>query len=534
MKDDSGAPTGSGRGPSYVGDEESRFNLTVLMGRSALVHLVGMAVSGVLGIAVTVGLSRRLGFDDLGLYVLGFGGLVLVATVTGTGLNTAALHFAANHKARGQHRRADAYAWWAVVLAGGLGTVGAVGFWALSPTVASLLGEPRLTPVLAAMAWGIPLYSVMHVSAGALRGARAIAPAILAPHVLYPVVNFTAIAGVLLFVPDLMLVVYGTLFALAVSAGTGLLFLLREFPRKLSTVPLQGFIKYGAGNVMVQVMNYGVLWIGVYVLGFFLASSEVGFFRAAGHTAIMLTLVLEGLGSLYAPLSSGLFARADLDRLDEVTKSVARIAFFVTALISIPAVLAPETVLAPFGQNIGPAVPAFAVLALAHTVAAVIGPASWTLVTGERLDLAIMAKGPAIAASAGLCWALIPPFGIMGAAVATATAIVVRLAVHYMLVQDVFGLQPLTRPLGFGVGLYGVLMLSGLAVKSLLPLSGYIAATVTLVVFLWIGFHHALTAGDRRVLEGIVHFIFNPTTTPISRPEKLFAADLETSDRSPP
>lgn len=506
----------NGERPSAAGERERSSRVSI--GHSAILNLVGVAASGLLGLAVTVVVSRRLGYDDLGLYSMGLGGVLFLSLVTRMGLDVAVLHFSSVHLEREEDGAAASLTRNSALWSFGTGTLGAILLWLAAPLAGSLMGEPRLDSVLRAFAPAVPFLNLLHVADGALRGAGRVARAIGPRLIVYPVTQFGAVLLVLLVNPELILVVYGTVAGAALASGFALYSLLRTYPSSEERITIGRLARFGAGNLTIQVLHYGVMWTGLFLLAWLMASADAGYFRVAAQTSLLLAVIPSAFETFYGPVTSRLLDRGDTEHLNDATQSSARITFYLTATAALPMILAPEIVLIPFGPNVGPAVLAFAILAAAQSLAALLGPAAWILIGGERLDLEILANIPPMLLVVGATIIVVPLYGVVGAAAITAVAIVLRAAFRYHYISSRFGVTPVSPGLLRGLGLYVLLLVVGFASKEVISVGPWIVGAMATTLFLLFGVLVITTPIDRETCVDVLRHLVQPGRAALATP----------------
>jgi len=160
----------------------------------------------------------------------------------------------------------------------------------------------------------------------------------------------------------------------------------------------------------------------VLILGIFATSAEVGIYTAAARTALLTRFVLLATSAVAAPRFAALHAAHD-------SAGVARLAVrstILSTLSTLPLLLIyvafPERVLAVFGPQFVVGAPVLLVLTLGQFVNAATGPVGYLLnMSGlHRIQGHIGVAGAVI--TVGLCFALIPLWGPIGAAAANAIA----------------------------------------------------------------------------------------------------------------
>lgn len=489
----------------------------VFVGRGAAVHFAALGVSNLCQFALTIGLTRRQGFDDLGLYSIALGIVLLVSVATRLGLDFAAMHLVSVARSRHDPESASRVGWQSIFLAGAGGLAGAAALALAAPWVAASLRMPGLARLLMALALVVPFANVAYAAAGALRGAgrpRASVVGIALP----PLLSLVGAAVVLLSGGGTTDVALTTMAAFGVAAACTVALGIHELGRPRLAGDGRSLVRLGATNALVQLSNYVIVWMGVFALAVFSTDKDVGYFRAASQFALLVTMPVEGLGAFFAPLSSRLLARGHLDELSDVAKSTARIAFMPSGIAAIAVTLAPHAVLLPFGPWVGPALPPLLVLAIAHAVASLLGPSSWVLLTGDRASSSVLAKAPALVLGALAAWLLVPPLGILGAALATAIAILVRAASHYAFIRRAVSVQTFSKPLFLAFALFVAVIATGSTIIAWRPAYEPVVAAVGLAAFAGGAWRFGLTPVDRASLVAILAIARRPLRGPIEAP----------------
>jgi O-antigen/teichoic acid export membrane protein len=174
---------------------------------------------------------------------------------------------------------------------------------------------------------------------------------------------------------------------------------------------------YGAAMADV-VMTFS----DVLILGLFVTASDVGIYTAAARTALLTRFLLLANSAVAAPRFAALHAAHDKE-------GMARLAVrstMLTTLSSVPVLLMfvifPSPILSVFGPQFEVGAQVLIILTLGQFVNAATGPVGYLLnMSGfHQVEGHIAIAGALI--TVGLCFALIPPWGIAGAAAANAIA----------------------------------------------------------------------------------------------------------------
>jgi len=164
---------------------------------------------------------------------------------------------------------------------------------------------------------------------------------------------------------------------------------------------------------------------GVLILGWFGDTKSAGIYSLAFNIGLVVALPRTGFNTLFAPAISSLFARSERATLQHLVASAASWTFFAAAGIALVLAVMAEPLLAWFGPGLADGVTALRVLLLAQTLSAGAGSQMYVMtMTGhERSAAALLALSAFINAVASM--ALIPFFGLDGAAIATSASLII-------------------------------------------------------------------------------------------------------------
>jgi O-antigen/teichoic acid export membrane protein len=158
------------------------------------------------------------------------------------------------------------------------------------------------------------------------------------------------------------------------------------------------------------------------MLGMWCTISEVGIYRVAMRIAGLVTLPLLAVAAIAGPKFAEIGRHADPARLKEVTRFTSRLLTWSSVPLCLLVLLSGRLLLGIFGKDFVAGYPALLIIALAQGINALCGVVGVFLeMTGYERALrnGIIAGA---ACNVVLNLLLIPPFGITGAAVATAAS----------------------------------------------------------------------------------------------------------------
>jgi O-antigen/teichoic acid export membrane protein len=412
----------------------------ILHGASTAFVLKGLGALLTLGVYVLLG--RLLGPAESGLYFLALTLLTVAAILGRIGLDNTVLRFVAASAAtedweavQGVRRKASIVA----ILASSVATVAlAVAAPWLSVTV---FAKPELAPMLRWMALAIVPTALLTLQAQALQGLRRIAAASLVGNVGVPLF---LLGGSALLAPR-----WGALGATVAYVLAAFLTMLlgiwrwRRSTPHLRTVSgrfdISTLLESSVPLFWVSCFQQIITWAPTVILGVTASSSDVGIFGAANRAAQLTSFVLLAVNSISAPKFAALHRTGDLATLGRVARRSAKLMAVLASPILIVFVVFPTRVMTMFGPEFAAGAHVLTILAVGQFVNVVTGSVGWLLIMCgyERL----MRDNIAVCALLGLVLSLvlIPAFGVVGAAIASATTLALQMIIATIMVWQKLG-----------------------------------------------------------------------------------------------
>jgi O-antigen/teichoic acid export membrane protein len=403
-----------------------------------------------LQILIQILVARLLGPSDFGLYALGWTIFRLGRAVGLLGFDKAAVRFGT------PLWRSDSSALRAVfdrtlllsLLTGGL--VGVILFLT-APRFASAFGKPGLGPILGWIAVAVPLAVVLRVAAAASCVSQRTGYSVLSEDLIQPLVQIAAVLIFLRLGWGLVGAVAAVPASCALGAAVALGWLVRIFPdayerRGRSAISSRQLIEFSVEACLVSVFVMLTVWVDRLMVGYFRPAAEVGLYQAASQISLLFTLVLGSFGMIFAPLVAQIHALKERRRLAELYRVSTKWGLYVTTPAFLVILFVPRQVIAStFGSEYASAWLPLVLLTLGQQVNAATGSVGLLLIMSGHQRIWLAVSGGGFVLNIVLNALLIPRWGLVGAAAATAVSIASLFTVGLLLARSLLRIWPYDR-----------------------------------------------------------------------------------------
>jgi O-antigen/teichoic acid export membrane protein len=392
---------------------------------SALVFIATIFGLG-LNYLFSIWVARALGATEFGVYAIGLAVFNILSVFALGGLDSATLKFVPAAQASGVVTRVRHIIRVLLGLSLLFGTVIGLALLVGAPVFAGpLFNNEQVTSVLMLFGIGIPAYTMSFVLLTTLQALKDIVRPTMIRYVCEPIAR-NLIAIVLLWIG------WGANgAAMAVVVALMITALLAAWVLQ-SRVP-QGHEPSSGGVATAQILELSshlivALFFNAFaarsdmlILGHYRPTADVGIYSAAFLTSSILTLALGCFESMANPLFSQHIAHANMTQLAGLYRTILRWSLIVALPLFLVMAFFPTVILSAFGSTYESGAAALAILALGQIVNAATASTHNVLVLAGHSKV-VMWNGIGMGVlQIGLNLFLIPPFGILGAAIATAT-----------------------------------------------------------------------------------------------------------------
>lgn len=398
--------------------------------KGAGLSFLGQVISTGLKYLTQVILAWLMGAEFFGLYTLGIIIYQLAELFPRMGLETGAIRYVSIHHSNHDQRRLKG------VLLQTLGLpfisgliVGAVLFFISKPVAQVLFQQPELISVLQTFALALPFGASMMAGIFATTGFQTATYKVLIWEILLPFLNLLLAVIFLYLGWGLWGAASAWGLALMIALMATVIVLQKLYPDLFKRQPQPIFeskqllalsIPLSLGSFLWLIM----LWTDILMLGYFRPPTDVGIYRAASQTALLMTLFTRSLVTIFTPMIANFYNNDQLDELNKLFRVAARWSFSLTLPLFLIVVVTGEDLLKVFGQEFGIGWIPLIILAAGQLARA--GPGGFSMhilaMSGHQY-LKLMGDIVLAATNIGLNLLMIPRWGLTGAAIATGISI---------------------------------------------------------------------------------------------------------------
>lgn len=406
------------------------------------------------GFAIQVVLARLLGSDAYGGFILASMTMAVGILFARLGMKSGLLRKLPYHEDNPQEARGVVKASVQLGIVSGV-LVSSIIFLAAPIIATRVFGDPSIIPLIRLVAVGIPFSVLLTIGvsiARALRDAK--------PHVIVNQILNTALTAVL--VSALLFAGYGAVgailakvIAIAISATIALYLAYRAlpFPLRGPTVRMhRDLLTFSLPLVLAASANWALAQTDTVLVGVFMTSAGVGVYNVAYRLHSLGMVFFYPVTFLLPPVLTRLMERDD----ETAAKRTYQVATKWMTLLTFPLFLLvflfPEVVIeTAFGSAYRSGADVLRILIIPVIVTTFMGANGSALIAFGHNRINLYGNGAISLLNVGLNIVLIPEYGLIGAATATATAFIIRDGFYATLLYHWYNIQPfspaLVRPL---------------------------------------------------------------------------------------
>ncbi len=394
------------------------------------------------GYIFTLLITRGYGAEAMGVFALSFTLLQISSVIGRLGMDTALLRFVAEYSSQGKWEIVKDVYKKAIKLVLPFSVLLSALVFFLSPYIAEyMFKKPHLTPYFQIVSIGIVPFVLLYIHAESLRGLKKIKEYMFLQQVGIFIIASIILGTLTLYMSSLQtsinlnklpITVYiFSVFILSVIAY----FIWKKYTKKEPSqsekkVPAQKGLSYSyILSVSIPMLFSSSLalimgWTDTIMLGIFRTEEEVGIYNVALKISMITSITLMAINTIAAPKFAEFWGKGDIKGLAKVAQQSTKLIFWTSFPILLVFLIFPKPILGIFGKEFKAGAIALMILTVGQFVNAAAGSVGYILqMTGhQKFHQNVILIGALL--NTILNYLLIPIYGIIGAAVASAVSMI--------------------------------------------------------------------------------------------------------------
>jgi len=424
--------------------------------RGTGIALIGMGAGLLCNFVVRLIVARYGLQADYGIFALALVVLNVAVTVAALGLARGTTRYIAYYRGKDDVAKVRITMTASIRLSCITSIIIGLAIFFTADTIASrIFHSPELALPLKIFAAGIPFFSLIRLLTAIHRGFDRIEPAVIFEYMMLNIIFLAFLPIIIAVALPFVAVFYAYLAALAITFVVLAVYTVRKLLQRTTATVGKGtqqitrelllFSLPLMGSAMLGML---IAWTDTLMLGYFKTPEIVGLYNAAHPLAGFISQPLTALLLIYVPVATGLYSRNLMAELRRNYAILTKWLIFLTLPIFLVLFLYPEEVLKLlFGTAYIPAATALRILAVAFIINNLLGPNGATLIAIGHSRLIMWATLATAILNIALNILLIPPLGIVGAAIASAVSVTVVNIVRATMLYSICRVQPLSKNL---------------------------------------------------------------------------------------
>jgi O-antigen/teichoic acid export membrane protein len=391
-------------------------------------------------------MARWMGAFEYGVYVYVWTWVLLVGTVADLGFAVAAQHFIPRYAEGRDFSRIRGFIFasrWVPALAVTLlAAIAGLSVYLLSGTIGAYLVFPLYLACLA-----LPPYGLTAAQDGVARSFGWINLALVPPFILRPLLLLAIMlilfaAGFALDAATAMLAALASTWLTSIGQVVALDRRVEErVPKARKSYAYRLWVTSAMPVLFANVFLFLLSYVGVLLLQYFRSPSEIALFYAATKVTAIVSMVYFAVSASAAHKFAGFEAAGDAPGLAKFYAASTRWTFWPSLAAAIAILAFGKPLLWLFGREFTAAYMLMFVMVAGLLVRAAIGPGEQLLNMAGQQRICAAIYAAAFVFNLALCFAFIPQWGGMGAAIAAALSIVLESLLIYLTVKKRLGIR---------------------------------------------------------------------------------------------
>jgi len=474
----------------------------------------GRIVGKGLNFVITLVLVRFLGISVFGLYSLGLIIFNIFSLIAKLGLDNGSLKYVSAYQSDKDKERTKGVIIQSIILPLISGLIIGIIVYVFSPQIAQIFQKEGLIPIIKIFAIGIPFSALLPVLGEINKGFKINKHQILATNVVKPLTRLGLIFLVILLGYNVLGIVWTEIIAII----SGVLFLFFSIKKLFPEIALKEVIpKFETKKLLstsivlltIGMTSFLIQWTDILMVGYFLPSESVGIYKVIIQITILVEFSISAFNSIFAPTISSLYHQKKKKQLEKLFKTITRWGFYLGFLVFLIILSSSNELLQLFGKIFSAGKNSLLVLSFGQLINVLVGATGYMLIMTGQEKIESINAACVLILNIILNLILIPKFGILGVAIASAVSLSIINIVRIIEIHSSLKIHPFDFRFSKGLGA-GIISLSlALPLKTYFLLESHylvnliLSSLFTLITFLILLFLFKFGKEDKFILKKI-------------------------------
>lgn len=396
--------------------------------KNAGITAVGLVVMNVMSFVNNAIITRTVGADEYGLYVLATRILEFLIMIAALGLNQSSIRFISMYAGQNEPQRVKGTIYYTGKVTVGASLIFALATLLLGSYISNEFFErPELAYYLKILMIALPFGVFMNWALHSFIGLKQVKYQVLLANIATPLLFFGLISGTFLLGYRLEGLIRVYIINLVVIALAGWIIIRKTYFKKVARiVPEIDKRKLWDYNIPVYVAHFAntaFRFSPIFIMGYFLDNEEIGIFNVSYKVGGLVMLSMTAFGMIFMPTISGLFAQRDKATISGIFKTVTKWIFTFSLVIVALVTAYHETILSIFGEVFTTGSTVLMVIMAGELINASTGLSGTTILMSGRSKVVLVNALAQLAVIVALAWWLTPVYGSVGTAIAYAVSL---------------------------------------------------------------------------------------------------------------
>jgi O-antigen/teichoic acid export membrane protein len=329
--------------------------------------------------------------------------------------------------------------------------IGAIIFVAAPWLANAVYNKPELEQVFRGFAFGFPLAIALWVSSAATRISKDMKYSVFSEDFMQPFSNLVLILIFSILGLTLMNSIVSNVISFGIGLASALLFIALIFTDAIKEPYGQQFsvkelLVFSIPTGFAGTFTILTAWTSRLFVGIYRPAYEAGIYQTASQISLVFVIILNALNTIFAPMIADLYNRNYQQRINELYKVSTKWGLYIIAPLFVVLLLFPaEFMIAVFGIKYSPGALPMIILATTQVVNVGTGAVGFLLIMTGHQNNWFLTSGTTMVLCVVLNAVLVPIYGMVGAAIATAIAVSGLYIAGLVQVKKILGFWPYDR-----------------------------------------------------------------------------------------